>query len=395
MFHLIFILKYSGNNHGWGYTLSEQLTLSSADVAKLLQDPNSDNRATAARKVAATFDGATLSDSERAIAEDIFRVMLNDAAERVRHALSDSLKDNPQVPHDIAASLAKDVDAVAMPMIERSTVLSDEDLIEIVRTRSSDVQQAVAGRDSVSEGVVDALVDTNNENVVATLVNNEGAAITENTYDRVLDKFGDNEAIKNPMAMRKDLPIGISERLVTMVSEQLRDHIMTHNRISPATASDLLLESREKATVSLVEGGSQRTVQELVDQLEANGRLTPTLMLRALCMGDITFFEVALAKRVNIPVLNAYKLVHDGGELGLKRLFDAANMPEQFLGMARAALEVADEMTQTGGDDREVYKKLMIERVLTRVEDEIDTENLDYLIGKLGAAQPQAMAASV
>ncbi len=374
--------------------MSDQSTLSSADVAKLLQDPNSGNRAVAAVKVASTFTGANLSVNERAIAEDIFRVMLNDAAVRVREALSESLKDNPMVPHDVAATLAKDVESVAMPMIECSSVLNDEDLIEIVKTRGCDVQKAVAGRAVVSARVADALVDGNDETVVAALVGNSGATINEGTYDRVLDEFGDADGIKRPMALRSDLPVGVSERLVTMVSEQLRDHIMTHHEISPATAADLLLESREKATVSLVEGGDQRTVQQLVDQLDANGRLTPTLMLRALCVGDTSFFETALAKRAKIPVTNAYKLVHDGGNMGLTRLFEVTNMPPQFLNMARAALDVSAEMVATGGDDRDTYKKLMIERVLTQVEDEVDTENLDYLIGKLGAVPSAAMVHS-
>ncbi len=365
--------------------MSDDTTLSSADVAKLLQDPNSENRATAAEKVAGTFSGDSLSDAERAIAEDIFRAMVKDAAVRVREALSDSLKDNPMVPHDVATALAKDVESVAMPMIESSSVLTDEDLVEIVSTRSVDVQKAVAGRATVSERVADALVDTEDEDVVAALVENAGARMNEGTFDRVLDQFGDSEKVNAPMARREDLPVGVSERLVTLVSEQLRDHIMTNHEISPTTAADLLLESREKATVSLVEGGNQRTVQELVDQLAENGRLTPTLMLRALCMGDTTFFEVALAKKADIPVLNAYKLVHDGGDLGLKRLFEVTDMPPQFLAMARAALDVSTEMVETGGDDRDMYKKLMIERVLTQVEDEIDTENLDYLIGKLGS----------
>lgn len=366
--------------------MSNESTLSSADVAKLLQDPNSDNRAVAAEKVATAFSGPALSDNERAIAEDIFRVMLSDAAVRVREALSDSLKDNPMVPHDVAATLAKDVESVAIPMIECSTALNDEDLVEIVKTRSSDVQKIVAGRKTVSPRVADALVDSDDEAVVAALVGNSGATMDEGTYERVLDNFGEADTVKNPMALRSDLPVAVSERLVTMVSEQLRDHIMTHHEISPATAADLLLESREKATVSLVEGGDQQSVQELVDQLSANGRLTPTLMLRALCMGDTSFFETALAKRAKIPVANAYKLVHDGGNLGLSRLFEVTEMPPQFLNMARAALDVSVEMVNTGGDDRDTYKKLMIERVLTQVEDEVDTENLDYLIGKLGAA---------
>lgn len=366
--------------------MADETTLSSADVAKLLQDPNSDNRAAAAKKVASTFTGESLSESERAIAEDIFRAMVNDAAVRVREALSDSLKDNPLVPHDVATTLAKDVESVAMPMIESSEVLTDEDLVEIVSTRSPDIQKAVAGRSNVSARVADALVESDNEDVVATLVGNEGATINEGTFGRVLDRFGDSEKVNSPMAHRTDLPVGVSERLVTMVSEKLRDHIMTHHEISPTTATDLLMESREKATVSLVEGGDQRTVQQLVDQLEANGRLTPTLLLRALCMGDTTFFEVALAKKAKIPVLNAYKLVHEGGELGLTRLFEVADMPPQFLVMVRAALDISSEMMETGGDDQELYRKLMIERVLTQIEDEIDTENLDYLIGKLGSA---------
>lgn len=363
--------------------MSDNKILSSADVSKLLQDPNGENRAVAAGKVAATFGNASLTDAEREIAESIFRHMLKDAEVRVRHALADSLKDNPGVPHDIATTLAKDVDEVAMPMIESSVVLTDADLIELVRTRDANVQKAVAGRGSVSEEVADVLADTDNEDVVATLVGNEGASIKESTFSKVLDKYSDSDLVKGPMAQRGELPVGVAERLVNLVSEQLRDHIMTHHEVSETMASDLLLSSREKATVSLVEGENRSTVEELVNQLHDNGRLTPTLMIRALCMGDTTFFEVALAKKVGIPVLNAYALVHDKGDLGLKRLFVAAKMPPQFLSITRAALDVADEMVETGGDDREHFKQLMIERVLTAVEDDVDTENLDYLIGKL------------
>jgi len=365
--------------------LSDNSILSSADVSKLLQDPNGENRAAAASKVAATFENKSLTASEREIAESIFRHMLKDAEVRVRHALADSLKDNPSVPHDIATSLAKDVDAVAMPVIESSIVLTDADLIELVKTRGADVQMAVAGRDNVSEELSDVLVDSDNEKVVAKLVSNEGASIKEDTFGKVLDKYKDSDIVKQPLAHRSALPVGVAERLVTLVSEQLRDHIMTHHEVSPTMASDLLLSSREKATVSLVEGGNRSTVEELVNQLHKNGRLTPTLLLRALCMGDTTFFEVALAKKVGIPVLNAYALVHDKGDLGLTRLFAAAKIPAQFISIARAALDVADEMVLTGGDDREQFKQLMIERVLTTVEDTVDTENLDYLIGKLQA----------
>jgi uncharacterized protein (DUF2336 family) len=363
--------------------LSEGTSLSSADVARLLQDPNTDNKAAAISKVASTYGGEGLSSSEREIAESIFRHMLKDAAVRVRKALAESLKDNPDVPHDVAASLARDVDEVAVPMLNSSEVLTDDDLMEIVRTKGSAAQKAVAGRETVSEGLADALAESDSEDVIATLVGNEGAKISENTFSKVLDKFGDSEAVQTPLVNRDTLPIAVSERLVTLVSEQLRDHIMTHHEVSAAMASDLLLESREKATVSLLETGQAGGIQALVDQLHANGRLTPTLVLRALVMGDTAFFEVAMAKLVNIPVINAYQLIHDTGGTGLKRLMQAAKFPKQAFVMVRAALEVATEMMLTSGDNRDMVKQLMIERVLTAVEDDVDTDNLDYLIGKL------------
>ena len=189
--------------------LSDANKLSSADVAKLLQDPNVENRADAAAKVASTFGTSELTDGERKIAEDIFRVMLRDAAVRVRQALSESLKDNPDVPRDVATSLAQDVDEVAIPLIEFSSVLTDEDLIGIVRTRDSSVQKAVAGRKDVSEDLADVLADTGDEEVVATLVGNEGARIKESTFGKVLDKFAGSDIVKAPMAQRGELPISV------------------------------------------------------------------------------------------------------------------------------------------------------------------------------------------
>ena len=373
--------------------MTETVSLTSDDVAKLLQDPSADNRADAAQKVSAQFSTGTLTDGERTIAEDIFRSMVRDVEVRVRQALSESLRQNPEVPRDVAVSLAKDVAEVATPILESSTVLTDEDLIEIVKTKDASHQMAVARRSVVSETVSDVLVETHDEDVVATLVGNEGAELTETTMNKVLDEFGESEKVNVPLAHREQLPIQVAERLVNLVSESIKEHLVTHHEMSPNMAMDLVLASREKATVSLLEpGASMQDVTTLVDQLHAHDRLTPTIIIRALCMGDVPFFEAALAKRAGIPAANAYKLVHDRGELGLQRLFEKADLPEGGLKIARAALAVAEEMNLTGGDDRETLRQLMIERVLTQFEDGFDADHLDYFISKLGATEHSAAA---
>jgi uncharacterized protein (DUF2336 family) len=360
--------------------------LSQADVARLLKDPSADTRADTARKIAAQLDDRDLTEVQRRLVEDVVRAMVRDAEVRVRKALSDSLKDNPAVPRDVALRLATDEVAVAAPIIEYSEVLTDGDLLDIVRTKAEDFQLAVARRKNVSPSVAEALVETDNETVVAELVGNEGADIGEAIFQKVLDQYGESERINAPMAGRRSLPITVAERLVTLVSDTLRDHLMTHHELSTDLATDLVLQSRERATVGLLSNGASKLdIDELVAQLHANGRLTPSIVLRALCTGDIIFFEESMARLVGISVANVRILIYDEGSLGLRSLCDKSDLPPELFPVARVAIDVVQELEYDGQPgDRERFRDRMIERVLTQFETGFDGDNLEYLVAKLG-----------
>lgn len=359
--------------------------LSEDDIRRLLEEPSGATRAETAEKIGRSYASDPLSDAERAVAEDIFRIMLRDAEIRVRQALADTLRDYPGIPNDVAVSMAHDVQDIALPVIESATALTDDDLIDIINIGEGARQVSVARRRNLSADVSDALVRTDNVEAIATLAKNETADIREATYDRMLERHGDKAEVADSVALRQDLPLPIAERLVSLVSDTLREHLLTHQSISAEMASDLVLESRERATAQLLHPGATRTdVLALVDQLYTNGRLTPTLIIRALCVGDMTFFEAALARRAHIPVANAHQLVRHTSKFALDRLFEKAEMPQSLLHIARIGINIAVETNATGGDDRDAVRKIMIERILTQLEESIDSDNVDYLIGKLG-----------
>ena len=371
-------------------------SLTKADVEKLMCDPTPETRAGTVGKIASSFGSGGFSDSERRLAEEIFRIMARDVEVQVREALSVHLKECPQIPHDIALSLAKDVDSVAIPVIEFSQVLTDDDLVEIINASDAAKQSAVARRETVSERVSDTLVDTRNENVVVTLMDNVGAEISERSFEKAIDHFAGNETVNERMVHRAKLPIGIAERLVTMVSDRIRDHLVTHHKLSSEVTTDLILGMRERATLSLVRpGGQSGDVEDLVRQLHENSRLTPSIILRALCMGDMAFFEAALARRAGVTVVNARLLIYDDGELGLNSIYKKALLPNALLPAVKMAVEVAEETGYDGQEnDRERFTKRMIERVLTQFEDmDIGSDNLEYLLAKLnGFAASETMA---
>ncbi len=368
------------------YQVEPTQSLSQKDVARLLQDPSSDNRAMMAGKIATSLE-RELTPAERQIALDIIGIMARDAVVMVREALADNLRHVSDVPHDVAMRLAKDVESVALPMLESSSAFSDADLLEIISSGSETKQTAIAQRDDVSETVSTAIVTQAGEKAVASLMANEGAHLNEKTFETAIERFKDSDAVKAPMVGRKKLPVTVAERLVSLVSDKLKDLLVQKHELPAGMAADLIMQSRERATVNLFnETSSDREIEKLVRQLHDNGRLTPSLILRAACVGDVGFFEWSLSTLADVTVTNARMLLHDAGPLGFKSVYEKSGMPRQLLSAFRVALEVARETHLDGEEgDRERYRRRMIERILTQYED-MAPEDLDYLIGKLGDA---------
>lgn len=359
--------------------------LSEADVQRLLSDPSVDARVDTAAKVADAFEASQLSDKERELANQIFRIMAKDAEVMVRSTLAHHLKSNPDLPKDVALAMARDVEAVSLPVLEFSSVLDDADLIEIVRSSNADKQKAVARRESVSVNVANALIDHGKSpGVVAELMNNKTAQVGEAEFAKALKKHGDDPAVANSVASRPQLPITIAERVVSMVSERLRDFLLSKHEISVEAATDIVLQARERATVNLLPPGMKSAdVVDLCKQLRDHRRLTPSLILRALCTGDLAFFEASLAVLSNTSIVNARVLIHDEGRLGLKTLYNRTSLPVHLYPAFRVAFDVARETELDGGEnDRQRFAMKVIERILTQFDD-LAADDLDYLLTKL------------
>ena len=359
--------------------------LTHEDVAKLLADPSPETRASLAPKMADKMNAPLLTDEERRIAHDIVRLMAKDASLYVREALAEAVKSSPDLPHDVAMTLASDIDSVALPVLEFSEVLTDADLVELVRRTSGEEKQvAVARRAHLSDLVADALIDTDNAHVVRALVANDGAMMSESTLDKVVDRFGDDAAIQEPLAHRAHLPITIAERLVAKVSDHLRDYLMTRPDLSGDAVHDLVTGARERVTVDLATYSEEPEVDRMIAQLKATDRLTGSLVLRALCIGNVVFFESALAAMAGIPTMNARLLIHDAGQLGFRSLYKKAGLPESMYPVFHTAVKMAVQTDFRGADyDPTTYSRTVMERVLSDTEESMPSEDADYLLAKL------------
>ena len=362
-------------------TKSPELT--TKDVQTLLQNPTDDVKAKLGEKVAHHLDFPEISDSEKELAIKIIEHLAKDTALIIRKTLSENLKNSRSLPRDIAVGLANDIEEVALPIIEFSSVLTDTDLIKIINTGNPTKQVAIAKRSEVSNQVASVLIETNNEDAVAELVSNPGADLKEENYSRVVEKYPGSSKIHENMITKRKLPVAIREKMMNIVSGHLKDYLLKQKGMTDEVVSNVMEQTQEKATIQHIStGSSAEEVADLVRQLAQNGRLTPSIILRAICLGDITFFENAIALLAKVPLNNAKILIHDAGPSSLNALLKKAQVDDKLIPAMLVAVDVRKEMDYDGGENDQLrFRRRMIERILTQYED-MGGDNLDFLIRK-------------
>jgi uncharacterized protein (DUF2336 family) len=365
--------------------------LSDADLRTLVKGESEDERAVIAHRLCRRIEEGGITADDREFAHQILRLMSADAAELVRRAVAVTLKSSPLLPHDVAMKLARDVESVAVPVLSFSPAFTDEDLIEIVKACGPVRQIAVARRGRVSSAVTSALVEHGAEPAVRAACANDNADFTEASLQKAITRFANSSELLGAVSYRSVLPVSVTERLVAMVSDQLRDHLINHHALSPEMALQIALGARERATIDLVDQAGRTTdVERFVTHLNTNGRLTPSLLLRALSHGHMTFFEWALAELAQVPHHRTALMIHDAGPLGLRAIYERAGMPGRLFSAFRAGVDTFHSLQFDGGPrDRERFQERMLERFLTQAAG-APREDVDYLLDKIDRRSAEA-----
>ena len=358
--------------------------LTDEDVRTLVKGATPDERAWAARKLCSTMDREPLSVADRELAADILRVMAADAAVMVRTAIAETLRSSSAVPRDVALRLARDVDVIALPLLACSPAFTDDDLADIVRLGGPVRQVAIAKRPELSRVVTDTLAEHGGERAVAVACANPGADFADSALNRVIDRFEASERVLGAVAYRAVLPLSVTERLVKLVSDQVREHLVAHHAVGAEAALAIATGAAERATVDIIDqAGRTADVKGLVTHLRTERRLTASLLLRGLAHGHMTFFEWGVAELAGVPHHRTWLMIHDAGPLGLRAIYERAGLPARQFPAFRAAVDTFHAMEFDGGaKDQERFQERMLQRFLTQPETAA-REDVDYLLDRM------------
>ena len=313
---------------------SKQSDIDVDTLMRLARDKSVGSRIKLADIIGDLFFGPanTLTEAERSIMAGILRQLVQDAETDVRKHLAIQLSNQTDAPHDLVITLANDDSEVAYPILLKSRVLRDQDLVEIIHHRTLEHQLTVAMRDTISPIVSTSLVETGEESVIKRLLENHNAEIARDTMAHLVAQSRKLDSLQRPLVHRSDLPADLAEKMYWWVSAALRTHIVEHFDVDPIEidaameiAVNTAIGSHDSEDDTL--SATDRVAKHLTESQDTDS----DLIIHLLQDGEITLFERVLEHQSGLRRRLLLRLLYEPGGEGLAIVCRAIGLaPDSF-----------------------------------------------------------------
>src|ERR687896_2013702 len=216
-----------------------------------LRTASAGERADGATALARAYLLSPLSLDDRAAGEGAMLMLLDDPSPLVRRALAEALASSQAAPPAVVHGLAADQPFVAVPILERSPLFVDADLVDMVATGHREIVAAIARRPMLQRSVAAAIAEVGPAEACLELIENPDADIAPFSLDRIVARFGHLAAIRESLLAFDGLPVGTRQALVAKLSQTLADFVTARAWLAKDRALRIATEACEKATVAL------------------------------------------------------------------------------------------------------------------------------------------------
>ena len=289
-------------------------------VQKLAMDTSEDVRLTLAARLVELLPELSKDKQSQlyAFAVQALGTLALDEVLKIRRALASSLKDHAHVPPAVAGQLARDLEReVAEPILRFCIALADSDLIDILSQHPADwAIEAIAGRPKVSGPVSKAVIGTGNVKAGEILLRNQGATITKELLQEIIERAKEFPEWHEPIACRKNLPPEMAKALMRYVDGRVRKllrereyDLQTTENVIDSVRRRIAFEEEFSDESEETEEQSSEPPAERAKRFAAEGRLDDETVGDALGMRDREFVIAALALKARTTEKNVQKIL--------------------------------------------------------------------------------------
>lgn len=247
------------------------------------------------------------TDQQRLLFGDIMEKLAYDLEMQVREELARRIAAESGAPHSLVKRLAFDEVFVARPVLERSPVLTEQDLLELTKCCGQDHLLAITKRKDIGFRLSAVLVDRGEDGVVASLVGNDNARISTTTVEEVAKRAETSEPLQAALIERTDVPREIVMGLLEHVSEKLRHTVL--DKLTDADVENL--EDVVDTMRSEIESRPETAAEDHVARLEQSGQLDENALIEFAAENQAMEFLLALSRILKLEPQTVQKVITD------------------------------------------------------------------------------------
>jgi hypothetical protein len=341
-----------------------QSILSDVDIEALLKSPK-DLKIDIIKKIGKYYTSRSFSDEQMEAAEKIISTIVkHESDNHVRQTMSESIKNSVDIPNEIVMHLAEDITIVAIPILEFSKVLTDENLVYIIqRTDEVEKEESISRREAISTVVSNALIDKKHQSVIVTLLRNKGAEVSSGGFEKIINCFGDVQIVMEDIIHRPKVPIQIVQTASKKVTHIYED-------------DESLFQDTEMEFSKFIKLAREKGIRKEI------------IPIYALCIGNFNLFELCVAREICIPMVNIKKLMesdNNGDKFDI--IYERAELPESLHEASRVLYLVLRDFTEEFDKDKAYIHEHDAERVINNIklfsEEKGKVQNVDYIISMI------------
>lgn len=284
------------------------------------------DRAKAANALGRAYLQSALSDDDRRSTYVAMTYLLDDPSPKVRLALAETLAYAPDAPRALILSLAEDQPEIASRILLCSPVLDDRDLVDLAGRGSSFTRALIAARPGLSFAVAAALVEIGEMAECLILLENPSANLSPFSLIRLTERHSRNDAVRGALLDRPDLPGQARHLLVRSVGDAFAASLLVQFALGEAKLSRVNCEAGVSAAVVIAGDVAFEEIPALVEQMCANGHLTPALLMEILCRGKADFFAAAIEALSGVHERRVRSILATGRMHAVRALLESAGL---------------------------------------------------------------------
>lgn len=210
----------------------------------------SDKRRQLARQMVNLFLAVEREGQDRGQSQKFGEIFLNllddlDLDEKVR--LSEQMAASEEASLPLVRKMSTDDAAVARPILERSPLLSEDDLVAVSETTTTEHRLAVSKRETgLTERVTDSLISFGEQAVLRSVTENKDAKISANGFQALTASAETDDELLERLAGRVDIPEECAKTILPRLNEEQRAKLMALAGGAGSGLEDLVAKARSR-----------------------------------------------------------------------------------------------------------------------------------------------------